>query len=161
MTGAGMTGTLVVGASQAGVQLAVSLRDCGDTDPITLIGDEPHVPYQRPPLSKAYLHGTTDLEQMMLRAPDYLVDRDIALITGDRVDRIARTAHGTGGEAVTASGLRLPFDRLALTVGARPRRLRVPGADLAGVRYLRTADDASMLRDLQAGASAIVVVGGG
>jgi len=161
MTGAGMTGTLVVGASQAGVQLAVSLRDCGDTDPITLIGDEPHVPYQRPPLSKAYLHGTTDLEQMMLRAPDYLVDRDITLITGDRVDRIARTAHGTGGEAVTASGLRLPFDRLALTVGARPRRLRVPGADLAGVRYLRTADDASMLRDLQAGASAIVVVGGG
>ncbi|OPX09611.1 NAD(P)/FAD-dependent oxidoreductase [Mycobacterium sp. AT1] len=154
-----MTGTLVVGASQAGVQLAVSLRDCGDTAPITLIGDEPHVPYQRPPLSKAYLHGTTDLDQMMLRAPDYLADRDIDLIIGDRVERMS--CAGAGGEAVTSSGLRLPFERLALTVGARPRRLAVPGADLAGVRYLRTADDAATLRDLQAGASAIVVVGGG
>jgi 3-phenylpropionate/trans-cinnamate dioxygenase ferredoxin reductase subunit len=156
-----MTGTLVVGASQAGVQLAVSLRDCGDTTPITLIGDETHMPYQRPPLSKAYLHGTTDLDQMMLRAPDYLADRDINLITGERVDRIARAAAGSGGEAVTSSGLRLPFDQLALTVGARPRRLGVPGADLPGVRYLRTADDAATLRELQTGATSIVVVGGG
>jgi 3-phenylpropionate/trans-cinnamate dioxygenase ferredoxin reductase subunit len=156
-----MTGTLVVGASQAGVQLAVSLRDCGDDAPITLIGDEPHVPYQRPPLSKAYLHGTTDLEQMVLRTPAYLADRDITLITGDRVDRILMATTGSGGEAVTASGRRLTFDRLALTVGARPRLLMVPGADVAGVRYLRTADDASTLRDLQADATSVVVVGGG
>lgn len=156
-----MTGTLVIGASQAGVQLAVSLRDCGDDAPITLIGDEPHVPYQRPPLSKAYLHGTTDLAQMVLRAPDYLADRDITLITGDRVDRIIMAANGSGGEAVTTSGLRLVFDRLALTVGARPRLLTVPGSDVDGVRYLRTADDASTLRELQAEATAVVVVGGG
>ncbi|KAA0085206.1 ferredoxin [Mycolicibacterium sp. P9-64] len=156
-----MTGTLVVGASQAGVQLAVSLRDCGDDEPITLIGDESHVPYQRPPLSKAYLHGTTDLDQMVLRAPDYLADRDITLITGDRVDRISMAANGSGGEAVTSSGRRLAFDRLALTVGARPRLLTVPGSDVDGVRYLRTADDAITLRDLQADATSIVVVGGG
>ena len=156
-----MTGTLVIGASQAGVQLAVSLRDCGDDAPITLIGDEPHVPYQRPPLSKAYLQGTTDLAQMVLRAPDYLADRDITLITGDRVDRIIMAATGSGGEAVTTSGLRLAFDRLALTVGARPRLLTVPGSDVDGVRYLRTADDATTLRELQAEATAVVVVGGG
>jgi 3-phenylpropionate/trans-cinnamate dioxygenase ferredoxin reductase subunit len=156
-----MTGTLVVGASQAGVQLAVSLRDCGDDAPITLIGDEPHVPYQRPPLSKAYLHGTTDLEQMVLRAPDYLADRDITLITGDRVYRIIMAPNGSGGEAMTTSGRRLTFDRLALTVGARPRLLKVPGSDVDGVRYLRTADDASTLRELQAEATSVVVVGGG
>jgi 3-phenylpropionate/trans-cinnamate dioxygenase ferredoxin reductase subunit len=156
-----MTGTLVVGASQAGVQLTVSLRDCGDDAPITLIGDEPHVPYQRPPLSKAYLHGTTDLDQMVLRAPDYLAGRDITLITGDRVDRIIMATKGSGGEALTTSGRRLAFDRLALAVGARPRRLTVPGADVDGVRYLRTADDAATLRELLAGATSVVVVGGG
>ncbi|HEX7826138.1 MAG TPA: FAD-dependent oxidoreductase, partial [Mycobacterium sp.] len=155
-----MTVTLVIGASQAGVQLAVSLRDCGDDAPITLIGDEPHVPYQRPPLSKAYLHGTTDLDQMVLRAPDYLADRDITLVTGDRVDRITMASNGSGGEAVTASGRRLAFDRLALTVGARPRLLAVPGSDVDGVRYLRTADDAATLRELQAEATSVVVVGG-
>jgi 3-phenylpropionate/trans-cinnamate dioxygenase ferredoxin reductase component len=156
-----VTGTLVIGASQAGVQLAVSLRDCGDTAPITLVGDEPHVPYQRPPLSKAYLHGQADLAQLVLRAPDYLADRGITLLTGERVEQIALTAGGPAGQAHTGTGRRLGFDRLALTVGARPRRLAVPGIDVAGVRYLRTADDAAALRDLQSGASSVVVVGGG
>jgi 3-phenylpropionate/trans-cinnamate dioxygenase ferredoxin reductase component len=156
-----VTGTLVIGASQAGVQLAVSLRDCGDTAPITLVGDEPHAPYQRPPLSKAYLHGHADLDQLVLRAPDYLAERGITLLTGERVASVGLFAGGPAGEARTAGGRRLPFDRLALTVGARPRRLAVPGIDVAGVRYLRTADDAAALRALQASATSVVVVGGG
>ena len=154
-------GTLIVGASQAGLQLAVSLRDAGETGPITLIGEEPHVPYQRPPLSKAYLQGSTELEQLWLRAPEFLAGNDISLVTGERIETIELTDGGPSGSARTASGRVLTFDRLALTVGARPRRLEAPGADLDGVTYLRTADDATVLRDLQSDAESVVVVGGG
>jgi len=154
-------GTLIVGASQAGLQLAVSLRDAGETGPITLIGEEPHVPYQRPPLSKAYLQGSTELEQLWLRAPEFLAGNDISLVTGERIETIELTDGGPSGSARTASGRVLTFDRLALTVGARPRRLEAPGADLDGVTYLRTADDATALRDLQSDAESVVVVGGG
>ena len=154
-------GTLIVGASQAGLQLAVSLRDAGETGPITLIGEEPHVPYQRPPLSKAYLQGSTELEQLWLRAPEFLAGNDISLVTGERIETIELTEGGPSGSARTASGRVLTFDRLALTVGARPRRLEAPGADLDGVTYLRTADDATVLRDLQSDAESVVVVGGG
>jgi len=154
-------GTLIIGASQAGLQLAVSLRDAGDTEPITLVGAEPHVPYQRPPLSKAYLHGNAELEQLWLRAPEFLAGQDITLVTGDRVESVALYSGGPSGTARTASGRVLDFDRLALTVGARPRRLTVPGAQLDGVTYLRTADDASVLRALQSDAESVVVIGGG
>lgn len=154
-------GTLIVGASQAGLQLAVSLRDGGETGPITLIGEEPHAPYQRPPLSKAYLHGSTELEQLWLRAPEVLEGSDISLITGERIESIELDDGGPSGSARTRSGRVLTFDRLALTVGARPRRIEAPGADLDGVTYLRTADDATLLRDLQSDAKSVVVIGGG
>ena len=117
------SGTLIVGASQAGLQLAVSLRGAGDTSPITLVGDEVHAPYQRPPLSKAFLHGTTELEQLWLRTPEVLADLGVTLVTGERVEDVALTAGGPSGTAVTQRGRVLAFDRLALTVGARPRRL--------------------------------------
>ncbi len=155
------SGTLIVGASQAGLQLAVSLRGAGDTSPITLVGDEVHAPYQRPPLSKAFLHGTTELEQLWLRTPEVLADLGVTLVTGERVEDVALTAGGPSGTAVTQRGRVLAFDRLALTVGARPRRLAVPGADLEGVTYLRTADDATALRQLQSDAESVVVIGGG
>jgi 3-phenylpropionate/trans-cinnamate dioxygenase ferredoxin reductase subunit len=152
---------LIVGASQAGLQLAVSLRDAGETGPITLIGEEPHAPYQRPPLSKAYLQGSTELEQLWLRAPEVLAGNDISLVTGERIDTVELDDGGPSGLARTRSGRVLTFDRLALTVGARPRRLDAPGADLDGVTYLRTADDATLLRDLQSDARSVVVIGGG
>ena len=154
-------GTLVVGASQAGLQLAVSLRDAGDDGPITLVGAEPHAPYQRPPLSKAYLQGSTELEQLSLRTPEFLAGQGITLITGERIDMLDLHSGGPSGTATTANGRVLPFDRLALTVGARPRRLTVPGANLEGVTYLRTAGDASVLRQLQSDAESVVVIGGG
>jgi 3-phenylpropionate/trans-cinnamate dioxygenase ferredoxin reductase subunit len=148
-------GTLIVGASQAGLQLAVSLRQLGDTEPITLVGEEPHAPYQRPPLSKEFLAGTAELDSLAFRAPSFYPDNGIDLVCGERITAVRP------GLAVTASGRELPYARLALTTGASPRRLNVPGADLAGVCYLRDHDDATGLRDELATASRVVVVGGG
>jgi 3-phenylpropionate/trans-cinnamate dioxygenase ferredoxin reductase subunit len=154
-------GTLVIGASQAGLQLAVSLRETGYAQPITLVGAELHAPYQRPPLSKAYLHGNVELEQLWLRTPEFLAAQGITMVTGERIETADLHSGGPSGTATTASGRVLSFDRLALTVGARPRRLTVPGANLDGVTYLRTADDATALRELQSDAESVVVIGGG
>ena len=148
-------GTLIVGASQAGVQLAVSLRRLGDTEPITLAGEEPCPPYQRPPLSKEFLTGEARFDTLALRAPDFYADSGIDLVSGERVREAA------AGVAATASGREIPYDRLALTVGASPRRLPVPGADLDGVCYLRAYDDGVRLRDRLRSATRVVVAGGG
>ncbi|GAB4079111.1 FAD-dependent oxidoreductase [Modestobacter muralis] len=154
-------GTLVVGASQAGVQLVASLRQLGDTAPITLVGAEAHPPYQRPPLSKEFLAGTTTQDGLAFRTPSFYADHDIDLVCGERVVDVALPAGERPGVARTSSGRELPFARLALTVGARPRRLDVPGADLDGILYLRDLDDAIALRDRLTEASRVVVVGGG
>jgi 3-phenylpropionate/trans-cinnamate dioxygenase ferredoxin reductase subunit len=154
-----MTSTLVVGASQAGVQLAISLREAGDTAPITLVGAEPHLPYQRPPLSKAFLMGKADPAGLAFRAPKFYADRGIELVTGERVTELGIRAEG--GNATTDRGRTLTFDRLALTVGARVRRLDVPGADLSGVHHLRDLADAERLRSALQSARRVVVVGGG
>lgn len=153
-------GTLVVGASQAGLQLAVSLRELGDRAPITLVGAEVHPPYQRPPLSKEYLSGASDPAGLAFRTPAFYANAGIELVCGERVTDLTLPGGGTG-VATTAGGRELPYTRLALTVGARPRRLTVPGADLAGVCYLRDLDDAALLRARLTGASQVVVVGGG
>jgi 3-phenylpropionate/trans-cinnamate dioxygenase ferredoxin reductase subunit len=154
-------GTLIVGASQAGLQLAVSLRERGDLAPITLVGAEAHPPYQRPPLSKEFLAGTADHDALAFRTPAFYADAGIDLICGERVVDAELPGPTGSGVAGTASGRRLPFDRLALTVGARPRRLQVPGADLTGVRYLRDLDDATLVRSGLAEADRVVVIGGG
>ncbi|WP_255950680.1 NAD(P)/FAD-dependent oxidoreductase [Streptomyces odontomachi] len=161
-------GTLIVGASQAGLQLAVSLRQLGDSSPITLVGEEPYAPYQRPPLSKEYLSGASDLTSVDFRAPGFYEESGIDLVVGERVTGVTLSGNGNGsmagagsGVALTASGRRLPFARLALTVGAAPRRLAVPGAELAGVCLLRDRDDAVRLRARLHDAARVVVVGGG
>ncbi|MEW2548107.1 FAD-dependent oxidoreductase [Streptomyces sp. NPDC047002] len=148
-------GTLIVGASQAGLQLAVSLRQLGDTQAITLVGEEPHAPYQRPPLSKEFLAGTAELESLAFRAPSFYPENGIDLVCGERITALRP------GLATTASGRELPYDRLALTTGAGPRRLPVPGAGLEGVCYLRDHADAAGLRGRLASATRVVVVGGG
>lgn len=157
-----MSGTLIVGASQAGVQIAASLRDFGDAAPITLVGAEAHPPYQRPPLSKAFLSGTTELPALAFRNAGFYADREITVGLGERVVRLVLEAGASGaGLAETDRGRSLDFDRLALTVGARPRRLNIPGSDLDGVRYLRDAEDAGHLREHLGRAERVVVVGGG
>ena len=153
-------GTLIVGASQAGVQLAISLRQLGYSAPITLVGAEPHPPYQRPPLSKAVLHGGAEADALLLRSPAFYAEQDITLVGGERIVGIERGPDGSG-HATTAGGRRLPFARLALATGARPRRLDIPGAELDGVHVLRGMDHALALRDELDRARSAVVVGGG
>jgi 3-phenylpropionate/trans-cinnamate dioxygenase ferredoxin reductase subunit len=159
-------GTLIVGASQAGLQLAVSLRQLGDTAPITLVGEEPLAPYQRPPLSKEFLAGQAEADSLAFRSPSFYADNDITLVCGERVTEVRHGAGsaGGGGEpglARTAAGREIPYDRLALTTGAAPRRLDVPGSGLEGICYLRDHDDAAGLRARLASATSAVVVGGG
>ena len=156
-------GVLVVGANQAGVQVAVSLRERGYDGPVTLVGAEPHLPYQRPPLSKAFLAGSADLGSLAFRTAAFYEDQGITVLTGVRVGQLALSADGPpgSGTATTDTGRELPFDRVALTVGARPRRLRIPGAELDGVCYLRNAEDALRLRSALGPAQTVVVVGGG
>jgi len=156
-------GTLIVGASQAGLQLAVSLRALGDTEPITLVGAEAHAPYQRPPLSKAFLSGGVEASSLAFRTPAFYADSGIELVCGERVTDISMS-HAQGhaaGVATTGSGRDLPFHRLALAVGGRPRRLHIPGNDLSGVSYLRDIDDATWFRSQLLSANDVVVVGGG
>jgi 3-phenylpropionate/trans-cinnamate dioxygenase ferredoxin reductase component len=153
----GTAGVLVIGACQAGIQLACSLREHGYPGPITVVGAERHAPYQRPPLSKALLHGETTPEALALRSAAFYTDHRIDLVLGERITRIDRGA----GAAHAQSGRILTFERLALAVGARPRRLAVPGADLPGVRYLRDADDALTLKHALAAAGDVLIIGGG
>ncbi|GAA5133160.1 NAD(P)/FAD-dependent oxidoreductase [Pseudonocardia adelaidensis] len=155
------TGTLVVGAGQAGVQLAASLRQLGDPSPITLVGAEPHAPYQRPPLSKEFLSGSAGAGSLAFRTPAWYAQQRIELLRGERVVEVALPEGDRPGLARTTGGRTLRFARLALTVGARPRRLDVPGAGLDGIHYLRGLDDAVRLRERLAAASRVVVVGGG
>lgn len=149
------SGTVVVGAGQAGLQVAVALRQAGDEEPIVLVGDEPRAPYQRPPLSKEFLSGAADEASLAFRDPGYYAQADIRLLTGEQVTELR------DGYARTGSGRELAYERLALALGAEPLRLRVPGAGLDGICYLRDLDHAVGLRQRLARASQVVVVGGG
>ena len=159
MTVAG-TGLLIIGSSQAGVQLAVSLRALGHDGPITLLGDENHRPYQRPALSKEFLQGLITKESLIFRTQEYWDEHRITVVKNERIVRIEKELDGSG-TAFARSGATFAFDRLALTVGARPRRLQLPGSDLPGVLYLRNADDALELKARAPAAQDVVVVGGG
>jgi 3-phenylpropionate/trans-cinnamate dioxygenase ferredoxin reductase subunit len=154
--------TLIVGASQAGVQIAATMRELGDTDPIILVGEEPHRPYQRPPLSKKWLKSELVPGDVILRTREWFDGQGIELISADRVVTIHRNEDGSG-EASTQGGRRLHFDRLALATGSSVRRLTIPGTDFHGVHYLRDADDAlSLEAALHDPANRrVVVIGGG
>ncbi len=150
-------GIVVVGAGQAGFQLAASLREGGYRGPVTLVGDEPALPYQRPPLSKAYLAGKTDADGLALRPAGFFADHDIT-------HRVASPATGIdrdGRRLVLGDGTALPYHHLVLATGARNRPLPVPGADLDGVRQLRGLADADALKAALAGTPRIVVIGAG
>ncbi|AGF71539.1 NAD(P)/FAD-dependent oxidoreductase [Corynebacterium halotolerans] len=154
------TGLLIIGASQAGVQLAISLRGLGFTEHITLLGEENHRPYQRPALSKEFLQDAVDKENLIFRSNEYWEEHDIELVKGKRIGRIEKNADGSGTAHATDGGT-YPFRRLALATGARARKLDLPGAELAGVRYLRSADDALALKAQLGEVTDVVVVGGG
>lgn len=153
------TGTLIIGNCQAGVQLATSLREHGNADPIVLIGEEPHAPYQRPPLSKGFLKGESTTADCVFRTPEWYTGQGIEVVVQERITSISRDA--SGGVALSDSGRRFPFDRLALTTGAAARRLPLEGAELDGVGYLRDAVDAVRLHAQLERSRNVVVIGGG
>jgi 3-phenylpropionate/trans-cinnamate dioxygenase ferredoxin reductase component len=125
---------VIVGTGQGGFQVAASLREKGYEGRINLIGDEPGLPYQRPPLSKAYLTGEMSESSLRLRPAAFYADHRVELIDNERVTVIDRAQR----RVRCRSGLDLSYDHLVLAVGARERPLQLPGADLDGVFMLRT-----------------------
>ncbi|MDH6277250.1 3-phenylpropionate/trans-cinnamate dioxygenase ferredoxin reductase subunit [Aurantimicrobium minutum] len=150
---------LIIGGGQAGMQIAVTLREEGFDGSVTIVGEEHHGPYQRPPLSKAYLAGEADAETLELRNPQFYVDNNIVVIPSEKVVSLAwGEKHGV---ATTETGRELPFDKLALATGSDPKRLTCEGADLDGVLYMRGLDDANELKARWEKIHNIVVIGGG
>ena len=148
---------VIVGAGHAGGSVAAFLRQYGFPGPITLMGDEPIGPYQRPPLSKAWLKGEADADSLMLKPDSFYGEQGVTLRTSTRVDQLDRA----GKALVLSSGERIAYDKLVLATGARARRLPVEGVDLAGVLELRTAADADALKAALGLGKRLAVVGGG
>ncbi|MCU0883113.1 MAG: FAD-dependent oxidoreductase [Hyphomonadaceae bacterium] len=148
---------VIAGAGQAAVQAVTSLRAGGYAGAITMIGAEPVAPYQRPPLSKAYLSGAMSLERVVLKPVEALVDEGVTFIPDTRVlhlDRMARTVQASDA---TMHG----YDALIIATGSHVRKLPVEGADLDGVHYLRSVTDADGLRPELVAGRKMVVIGGG
>lgn len=152
-----MSGIIIVGAGQAGASLAAKLRSSGFDGPLTLIGEEPVEPYQRPPLSKAYLLGEMDIGRLFLRGAQFWDEQKIDLRLSTAVSTINREQ-----KTIDLGGETLSYDHLALTTGAVPRRLPASvGGDLAGIYTVRTLADADAMRgEFQEGRKVLIVGGG-
>src|SRR5471030_749505 len=150
-----VSSVVIVGAGHAGVQAAASLREEGFEGQVALISAEPHLPYQRPPLSKAFLKGAMEADGLPLRAAQFYPDQGLDLLLGENATRIDRAAQ----RIELGQGRILDYDHLVLATGARQRPLEVPGIDLAGVLVLRDLADARTLRERLGAARRIVVVG--
>jgi 3-phenylpropionate/trans-cinnamate dioxygenase ferredoxin reductase subunit len=147
---------VIVGAGQAGAQVAISLRQLGFAGAIVLLGDEPAPPYQRPPLSKAYMSGEMPLERTLIRSEGYYAKNAIDLRLGLHVGRILRAER-----VVVLDSEKLPYDVLVLCTGTRARRLGLPGEALEGVYYLRTLADSERIRAAVRPGARAVIIGGG
>jgi 3-phenylpropionate/trans-cinnamate dioxygenase ferredoxin reductase component len=147
---------LIVGAGHAGFQLAASLRQHGFGERIVLFNDEAHLPYQRPPLSKAYLKGEGRPDSLMFRPDKFYRDQNIEL-TADRAVSIDRAAR----RLLLGSGASLDYGHLVLATGARNRLLDIPNANLEDVRYLRMLDESEALRQRITPGQRVVVIGAG
>lgn len=152
-----MSGLVVIGASYAGIQAVLSARDAGYCETISVISDETWLPYQRPPLSKEFLLGRQNEAALTLRNSAFFTSRKIDLLLGVRTTEIDRDAQ----RVLLSDGATLTFDKLLIATGSCARRLSAPGANLDGVCYLRSMDDAIELRSRLQEAAEIVIVGGG
>jgi 3-phenylpropionate/trans-cinnamate dioxygenase ferredoxin reductase subunit len=150
-------GAVIVGAGQAGFEAAASLRAEGYQDPITLVGEERHLPYQRPPLSKGFVLDKQGLDEIELRPPSFYRDHGIEVRVGERAVHVNREKR----HIRLASGDCIPYDSVVLAVGARNRSLPVDGAELDGVLYLRTLDESREIKSRVQRAESVVVIGGG
>jgi 3-phenylpropionate/trans-cinnamate dioxygenase ferredoxin reductase subunit len=148
---------VMIGAGHGAGMAAANLRQYGFAGPITLIGEEPIPPYQRPPLSKAWLKGEADEDALTLKPESFYAEHGIDLRLGVRAEAIDRTA----SRVRLSKGGDLAYDILILATGARPRLLNIEGADLAGVRVLRSAADAEALKAELGPGRRLAVIGGG
>jgi len=148
---------VIVGAGLAGAKAAAELREQGFDGRVVLIGAEPEIPYERPPLSKGYLQGSSPKEEAQTFPAEFYGEQEIELLLETTV-----TAVETGASAVTlGDGSTIPFDRLLLATGSRPRPVTTPGAQLGGVHYLRTFADADALKSAAKPGASAVIVGAG
>jgi 3-phenylpropionate/trans-cinnamate dioxygenase ferredoxin reductase subunit len=148
---------VIVGASLAGAKAAETLRVAGFEGRITLIGEEPVRPYERPPLSKGYLRSEQPFDSAAVHPSGFYTEHDIDL----RTSTVATAIHPDTNEVEVDGGELIAYDRLLLTTGAVPRRLSVPGADLEGVKYLRTVADSDEIHQASVAGAPIVVIGAG
>lgn len=148
---------VIIGAGQAAAQTIQTLRQRGYTHSIVLIGDEPHWPYQRPPLSKKYLTGALERDRLLIRPTQTYTDQRVEGRLGHRAEEIDR-----GAQRVRLDdGTTVPYDALLLATGSSARALTAPGADLKGVHFLRTMADVDGIRPYLSAGRRIVIVGGG
>jgi 3-phenylpropionate/trans-cinnamate dioxygenase ferredoxin reductase subunit len=154
---AGGHGVVIVGAGQAGLQVAASLRAGGYAGRIDMVGDEALPPYQRPPLSKAYLMGEMPRASLELKAPSFYAENAIGLHLGRRAVAIDRERR----EVRLEDGTALPYAHVVLATGARPRTLPLPGAELAGIHTFRDLADADTIAAAMAHVQEVAVIGGG
>ena len=148
---------VIIGAGQAASQLVASLAQDGFKGEVCLVGDEPHLPYQRPPLSKKFLAGELALDRLYVKPAAFYEKAGSRLLLGQRAQHIDRE----GRAVVLADGSRLPYSTLVLATGSRPRELALPGAGLSGTFYLRNIADVDAIRARLAWAKSLVVIGGG
>jgi 3-phenylpropionate/trans-cinnamate dioxygenase ferredoxin reductase subunit len=148
---------VVIGAGHAGFQLAASLRQHGFDGDVVLIGDEPHLPYQRPPLSKDYLDGKIGLDLLQMRPETFFIENRIELMSGVAAAEIDTEARAV----VLANGARVGYDHLVFATGARNRVPPLPGVGLDGVCYLRDLAETDDLKQRLAGCQNAVVIGAG
>jgi 3-phenylpropionate/trans-cinnamate dioxygenase ferredoxin reductase subunit len=157
MTATETNRVVIIGAGQAGGEAAQRLRQAGFTGDVTLIGEEPYAPYQRPPLSKKYLYGDVSLEQLLLRPPSTYVEENIAFLPSLRAVWIDRS----GKRVRLEGGREIPYEALILATGAKPRKLPLHGADLPGVFTVRTIADIDAMRPGFVAGAKLVVIGAG
>jgi len=148
---------VIIGASLAGATAAITLREEGADGSVILIGAEREPPYERPPLSKAYLRGEAAFDKSLVRPLEYYREHDIETILGTRAIRIDSTARMVELE----DHRRVPFDALLIATGARNRRISIPGGELGGIYSLRTVQDADRIRAEMVAGRRVVIVGMG
>lgn len=153
-------GTLVVGGCQAGIQIASTLRERGYSEPIAIVEMSEHLPYQRPPLSKALIKGDLTAESLSFRSPSFYHEKKIELYLGEHIEHIEKYGDGSG-TAYSSRGAEFRFERLGLATGAEARRLALPGSGKDCIRYLRDLDDALFIKQDLERANKIVVIGSG
>jgi 3-phenylpropionate/trans-cinnamate dioxygenase ferredoxin reductase subunit len=148
---------IIVGAGHGGAQAAVQLRQSGFAGSIAVIGEEPEIPYERPPLSKDFLAGEKEFERMLIRPAGFWADRGITMLTSTKVTAVDAEAHAL----TTAAGDSIGYGTLIWATGGAPRALTCPGHDLAGIHAIRTRADVEALKAELPAAQRIAIVGGG